>query len=95
MTRLWAAILLVLAGCAAEPSQLQRLGDVEPDNHRWAGPLGIYIFSTIVLFAGCSTIGIPKLMDDRLIEQIQVKQTTQQEVLQWLGAPTTVSPKLA
>ena len=27
VTRLLAAILLVLAGCAAEPSQLQRLGD--------------------------------------------------------------------
>ena len=67
------------------------VADLEPEHYRWAGTLGIFIFSTIALFAGCSTIGNPKLMDDRLIEQIEVKQTTQQEVLQWLGAPTTVS----
>ena len=45
----------------------------------------------ILLLAGCATVGNPKLMDDQLLAAIQSKQTTQQQVLEWLGEPMQAS----
>jgi hypothetical protein len=51
----------------------------------------LLIGATFVFLAGCASGGNPKLMNEAVLEQIELKRTTQEQVQMLLGTPTTMT----